>query len=423
MSKHRQPAPKRRPRLARWRDWTRVVGWNALALITGLVVVFAATEAYFRLTRPFLQSTASMPMHFVPDVGYLYQPNTVFRFTNQLDFWTESRANSLGFVDREPIPVDRAGASCHIAMIGDSSFAARQVPVEVKFHVMLEALVAQSLPQLDVTTSAFGVAGTGQINQLPLYDAYVRRLQPKLVVLGFNRNDFWDNSPALKARLKRVAAKGLDRGGPGRTVARRRNDGSMYLVSPQEILRRRSGDPTQGTPLQRVQHVAGRNSHVYNWLAHKRQALSPRSVPNATGDGHTLMSTGDMKRVFNGAHLPPVFAEAIEFTRFGFAQFKERARRDGVRLVILATVMVGSRGHAYFDRLKRIADGLGIDVVSQYDHIVRVGGQLSDARWPHEPHWSPTGHRWAAEALFEYISRNQHICERRTPPPPSPAPD
>ena len=78
--------------------------------------------------------------------------------------------------------------------------------------------------------------------------------------------------------------------------------------------------------------------------------------------------------------------------------------------------------HITFERLKRIADGLGIDVVSQYDHIVRVGGQLGDARWPHDAHWSPTGHRWAAEALFEYISRNQHICEQRTPSP-SPVPN
>ncbi len=57
-----------------------------------------------------------------------------------------------------------------------------------------EALAVRQVPHLDVTTSAFSVTGTGQINQLAFYDEYARRLNPKL-------NDFADNSKPLTTGL------------------------------------------------------------------------------------------------------------------------------------------------------------------------------------------------------------------------------
>ena len=100
-----------------------------------------------------------------------------------------------------------------------------QVPVAAKVHVRLEALAARRLPRLDVTTSAFGMFDTGQIAQLPFYDTYARRLHPKLLVLVFFHNDFWNNSSVLTAlrrgldpdRLRRAGrrAAGGDCGPPG----------------------------------------------------------------------------------------------------------------------------------------------------------------------------------------------------------------
>ena len=47
-----------------------------------------------------------------------------------------------------------------------------------------------------------------------------------------------------------------------------------------------------------------------------------------------------------------------------------------------------------------------------------------DARWKYDTHWNTAGHRWAAEALLEYLKANQEICTKRKsttlpPPPPS----
>ena len=195
----------------------RLVGWNALFLVAGLALIGVVGETYFRWRTPFVESVH--PNAWSPTAGRVYTPNAEVRHTNGLDFWTESRTNSLGFVDREPIGLERAAASCHVAMIGDSYVEALQVPIADKFHVRLEELAARELRHLDVTTSAFGIFGTGQVNQLAYYDEFARYLRPALLVLVFVSNDFMNNAPILEGlnqgvdpdRLKQVSAtRGAD---------------------------------------------------------------------------------------------------------------------------------------------------------------------------------------------------------------------
>ena len=83
------------------------------------------------------------PYTFVPGVGVLFLPNVEVRATNHLDFWTVSRTNRWGFLDREPISPERAAESCHITVIGDSFVQAKQVPISDKFHVRLEDLATR----------------------------------------------------------------------------------------------------------------------------------------------------------------------------------------------------------------------------------------------------------------------------------------
>ena len=146
----------------------RLAGWNVLFLVAGLALIGVVGEMYFRLRATFAENIH--PHVWSPTVGGIYKPNAEVRQTNGLDFWTESRTNILGFVDREPIGLERAAASCHIAMLGDSYVEALQVPVADKFQVRLEELAAKELRHLDITTSAFGISGTGQVSQLAYYD-------------------------------------------------------------------------------------------------------------------------------------------------------------------------------------------------------------------------------------------------------------
>ena len=61
-------------------------------------------------------------------------------------------------------------------------------------------------------------------------------------------------------------------------------------------------------------------------------------------------------------------------------------------------------------RLEEMATERGIPVIDQSGFILRQGAELRDAHWRHDAHWNPAGHRWAAEALLEYLKENQDVC-------------
>ena len=118
-----------------------------------------------------------------------------------------------------------------------------------------------------------------------------------------------------------------------------------------------------------------------------------------------------MVDAFAQRNLPPVFEDALQYTAFALEQFRQRADRDGAKLVILASHMVKAHGTILFERMSKMAATLGIPVIDQTDYILRQGADLSDVHWPHNRHWNPAGHRWAAEALLEYIEEHPAICD------------
>ena len=433
------PPPPPPPPPRRIRRTLRLVGWNALFLVAGLALIGVVGEMYFRLRAPFLEIDA--PYAWSPTVGRTLTPNAEVRWTNRLDFWVESRTNSLGFLDREPIGLERAAASCHIAMIGDSYVEARQVPIADKFHVRLEELAAEELRHLDITTSAFGIMSTGQVNQLGYYDEFARHLHPALIALVFVDNDFVNNAPILSG-----LRWGVDPDRLTAVSATRGADGTITL--------RRPHPPTPGSRLaimastsppwySRVTDRLVDLSPFARWLELKTPAWFPadadpeliaqvallsRRSPRyaALFDGWRPTTRGDLQEPFLYAQdLPPVYEDALDFTAFALDQFKERADRDGAALVILSSHYIGTRGDLGFDRLTALAEPRGIPVIDYNDYVLRQGADPKrDARWKHNRHWNVAGHQWAAEALFEYLEQSQEICtmrKRPTSPPPRPS--
>ncbi len=410
--------------------------------LAGVAVLAIAGEVYLRLTTPFVGEP--IPKHFVPNVGMLGKPNVEVRRTNGLDFWTVQRTNRLGFLDRELISPERAAASCHVAMIGDSFVEGREVAIPDKFHVRLEALAARDLPHLDVTTSAFGRSGTGQINQLPYYDEYARHVHPKLLVLVAVANDFRENS---------VIWNTLERFNPKRiyVTAARDADGTIRLRPPHPYytktfrLTRGFGlSESAGRMLNDALEKVRGTSFFAQWLYAKAKIVyrahfvadqlawwvelsrlplyAPfldewRSLP---GSARSILARV-LERVVGGGRgsstltkedLPLVFRDPLDMTGFALDQFKARADRDGVALIILAThIMRTNEAGLFFDWMKAMAEARSIPVVDQYDYIVGRGNAVKDAHWAHDAHWNPTGHQWAAEALLEYLKQHQDVCE------------
>ncbi len=418
------PPPPSAPRI-RW--VLRLLGWNALLLLVSIVLAAMAGEAYLRLTRPLQFMTLYNPFEFVPNVGRLRPPNTEIWHTNRLDYWEVSRTNSLGFLDREPPSPERAAATCHISMIGDSFVEAREVPIHDKFQVRLEELAADELPHLNVTTSAFGIGNTGQVQQLPFYDEYARLLHPKLLVLVFAPNDFRNNAPVLRGLRfqRRVRRNFLE------PMVRRRSDGKLELAwfRPRDQLSFPSSPGAQASWAARAMNELADRSRLAFWLRAKKRAFFPSVDPGfirkvealRRQPGYAAMLEGwrptmqrDTVLVFARRDLPPLFEDALQYTRFALEQFQQRADRDGAKLAILASHTMKFHGTPLFERLSQMAATLDIPVIDQADYILRQGARLGDARWLHDGHWNPAGHRWAAEALLEYIEEHPAICDGPT---------
>ena len=420
----------RSPRRFPLRRVARLLGWNALVLFALLLLAGGGAEAWLRLTVPFRDSVA--PRRLAPGVGFMLPPHREVRATDGLEFWTVSRTNGLGFLDREPPDPERAAESCHVTLIGDSFVEAPHVPISAKLQVRLEEMAAREAPALDVTTSAFGYQGTGQISQLAFYDAFARGLSPDVVVLVAVDNDFYDNSLPLQ-----VYFHGYHPDYPGHLSARRGADGEMEFVPPADA---RDYRANQLPALPRLEAASARNrvewqlrewSYLADWLflefdrspwlvppwEGRLRALNQRAALISQHPRHGTFALGWNEEERSGAMYaplleespPPVFREALDVTRFALEQFRERTERDGAALVILATHLLGGAGDPMFELWRDLAGD--IPVVSLTDYVDAAGGEIEDLHWEHDQHWNATGHRRAAEALQEWLRENPEACD------------
>ena len=243
------------------------------------------------------------------------------------------------------------------------------------------------------------------------------------MVLVFVYNDFTDNSSVLKGLLSKWDPDGM----PWMS-ARRNADGSMRLLPPAPPQTWRvQAAPAKRTLLyltRRVLKLASRRSYFATWLNVRLTYLGVLHSFDVTEElrqrpgyesllGDWQPKPGQQVQIFKEEDQPLFFEDVLDFTAFGLDQFKDRADRDGVSLVILATHTMGTRGNAAFDRLHALATARGIPVIDQSGYIRRQGFKHKDARYRHDIHWNAAGHQWAAEALLEYLKQNPAICAQR----------
>lgn len=395
-------------------------------IMAGLLAL-AAAEAAARQVYPWVHDEIQWDSEFVDDVGFVFKANTIIKYTNKLDFWVQAPTNSMGFLDSEPAPLP---GGCHVTFIGDSFVEAAQVEIKEKFHRLLQNKSANRFPEWRLTTSAFGYSGTGQLNQLPFYDKFARKYKSKLLVLVFVSNDFANNSAILESlrngwhpqHAPRVFATKKDE---DYEITRIDRDWTKYLI-----------DHPGETRVHYFHDALKRHSVLYSWgwltLSNKYQAmkrLEGATYPDTVlSRAHTLkrmketgtqMTTwrdeyaanldGDFRNLADNA----MYLEATQLTEYAIREFQKRAREDNAELAILAASQMRLINHngsnRSFEVLKAIAEKLTIRLIDQYDFIVASGGNPIDAQFKHDGHWSKQGHKWASDAVLNFI-KGSRIC-------------
>jgi len=420
-----------------------LVGMATIGVVT--VLVFgAAGEVVMRSSRPFL--TPEWPGVFDPRVGHHLVPGARLRWTNQLDFWNEAKVNSLGFLDREPASGIGAPGSCNVTFLGDSFVEAAQVPIDQKFHVLFEDRARQEMPQRRVVTQAFGYSGTGQLNQLPFYQVFARPTKPRVVVLVFVGNDFANNSNVLEA----VRNGWHPLRTPSLFARRNRENGSIQLqpisddwathqlVLPEVAARSGEWRALHATLLEssyfyawiwanlklRYPGVAARIDHgtdVSRVYAARITEIGKLPDYDWGLRGWRYPRDLDLDTIFDAVgEVPAAVTDAWAYTEFALDLLVAEAARDGATVVALLSTSFSAvpretggrswRPGAALQRLVGMLDARGIPFVDQQAYLDSIGVDSEAARFPHDGHWSPEGHRHAAEALLRLFQQNPRLC-------------
>jgi hypothetical protein len=358
---------------------------------SALIAAAGIAEIYFRTTGRFPRSTTLLPVKFVPDVGFLYEPNAEIRWTNGLDFWTVQYTNSLGFADREPATPKPPG-TFRILLVGDSFVEALQVPAEQKLQTLLADSLRRHSPGQSYDVVAMGHVGTGQANQFPFIEQFGRRIEPDLVILLFIENDFVNNSPILES-----VRRGWNPNYLPSLYFRLDEQGNCQRlpISPDYLKWRLPVAPV-------AEHVA------------MLRDISPADAAKLDGWDPETQPMDDM--FFSDGNLPPAFEEAVALTKCAFAAWQARAENDGFRLIAVAaddvTDGAGTPRPGAFRRLKTITRELNIPLLDLYPRFATLGG-TARARWAHDTHWNATGYRWASTAIAQFLDLGGYL-QRRT---------
>jgi len=348
-----------------------------------LVAAVGGVEIYQRVANRAFGDVV-WPMRFNAIAGLTYEPNAEIRWSNQLDFWTRERTNSLGFLDWEPAQPKPPGRF-RVMIVGDSFVEGAQVTNDAKLQTLLASRLDEQMGKGRLDVVSIGLSGTGQANQIGLYEAFGKSLAPDLVVLLAVSNDFADNSPLLAS-----VRNGWSPAKPPWFFFERTGVDEFRPLAPAEDWGRfklAGVDPVAFyAALMQVPEYASR---LGGWGG-------PAAV--------------DMDAMFFRRELPPAFEEAIALTRHALEEWKRIAARDRFRLVVVATsnltrgqVDASSDGNLYRHRFQEIVESTGLPFLDLYPVFAKQPN-LSLGSWRHDSHWNQTGHQWAAEALSRYLA-------------------
>lgn len=401
-------------RFAARRAWRRPprLGRKLALLASSAILTLAAVEIALRLRYPFADNT--WPNQFDPRCGFTFTPGATVRQTNLFDFCVEQRANSLGFLDREPRPAEPTVP--RLVVLGDSFVEAVQVPIERKFHVQLEQrLAARGLPTHCV---AFGMSGSGTSNVIPFYETFGRARPGDLVILLVVSNDFANNSPLLESLRHGWHPDHLPRlfFAPA---------GDRFVRLPIDVDWRQHRAPAPRPRPPDPGWIAW--SRLYRWIEASRRWIRGERLRDY--EARTLHHLERLRRdaaiapLFAGwrypddpdidamtkvVEPPPVFQQALALTEHALAVLRDAVAADGGRLLVVATPglaepATATHGRTFVDGswlglLRAMCNRLDLPLLDLYEPFAAAGA-LRAAHFTRDMHWSERGHAEAAAAI------------------------
>lgn len=412
--------------------------WVKKNLLPGIIVsvvvlfaIFLVGELYLRIAKPFSEN--KWPGQFNEKVGFTFTPLETVRLTNNFDFWTEQKANSIGFLDNEPKPLSESKNAFRIVILGDSFVEAAQVAIEKKFFRILQDKIQQQIKK-PVEIIGMGYSGAGTVDALAFYREYAKEFKPDLVILLFVSNDFANNSSLLESIRNGWHPEHLPR--PHLFI---KNGQIKEMVGDKDwqkyTLPVKTSESNTLMNLMRKSMLfkyVSRQWRGFSWnkalnTEPKCEPLSDFYVNNIIElqkeekyakklQGWKIPNDLVMDQMFYTADKPEAFNEALVFTDYLLAKLDQEVRNNNGQLLVAgAENMHRPIGDSHNQLCGRSIDNQLLvksltkitkkHAIHFYDlnPDFKAYPDQSKLLFRFDGHWSAIGHQVAAESLYNYL--------------------
>ncbi|UCF05093.1 MAG: SGNH/GDSL hydrolase family protein [bacterium] len=179
---------------------------NLLTMLFGVVIALLLAETILRIfPSKYTRFGSDIEYRFDPDIGIILAPDQRgATWARKCYKNSHIRTNSDGFRDDDwEVATERV----RVAILGDSFIEGLSVPDGYVIDEQLEKMSGGCTEFMN-----FGLSGLGTLQEYLLYEKFVRRYKPDLVLLFFVSNDVMDSSRDLRRLARGAGELGLTTG-------------------------------------------------------------------------------------------------------------------------------------------------------------------------------------------------------------------
>lgn len=356
--------------------------------VAGVLLTVCMLEVFLRLA-----GFAASNIYVRHENGLLtFNPNSKIRIRESC-FANTIETNDRGFHSRSH-DSQKADDVFRIAVIGDSFVEANQVPIDQTFFALLEDML-NKMPnrKYRYEVEGFGISSHGTYGNLRYFLEYARDFDPDLVI-----NLFVSNDPTDDFQFSDVPAQ-ID------------TDGSVIL-HPAPL--------SQGDLMDRL--AKSLKKIVRKSVLATTLRTSLMRARQAPADGAIEVEEGMFK-----TKPDVIWQDTWNREDLLMRTFADEVKKEGAKLVLVSA----TDGYRVHDDLikKLIAQDAMYQDPKSYDwdapekQLATIAGRyripylplvpvfrdraitdLNQTIWPCDGHWNGVGHRWAAEAIAQFLS-------------------